>query len=56
MITTIAYPTMNFDLMNQWHADLKIKNNDSYLLKYISLSNFIKRKYSAELRLIWAIW
>ena len=53
MIANVAYPKelLDDELITQYYSELRLKNNDSYLLKYISLANFMKRKKAAKLRL-----
>ena len=53
MIANVAYPKelLDDELITQYYSDLKMKKNDSFLLKYISLANFMKRKKAAKLRL-----
>ena len=53
MGSTVGYPKelLDEDLITQFYSDLKMKNEDSYLLKFVTLSNFKKKIMAAELRL-----
>ena len=35
---------MEVNSTNKFYSDLKMKNSDSHLLKYISIVNFLKRR------------
>ena len=39
------------DFITQFYSDLKMKNSDSYLLKFLSVKNFSKRRKAALFRL-----
>ena len=45
MGSTVGYPEefLNNDLINQFYTDLKIKNNDSYLMKFRTVLSFTKK-------------
>ena len=53
MTSTVAYPKefLDNDLITHFYSDLKMKDNDSYLLKSFSVLNFMKRKRAADFRL-----
>ena len=53
MTSTVAYPKefLDNDLITHFYSDLKMKDNDSYLLKSFAVLNFMKRKKAADFRL-----
>ena len=48
----VGYPQelLDDDIVTQFHSDLKMRNNDSYLLKYLSLATFAKNIWAADFK------
>ena len=53
MGSTVGYPKefLDDDRIIQFYSDLKMKKKDSFLLKGVTLSKFLKKKKAEELRL-----
>ena len=53
MGSSVAYPKefLDDDRIIQFYSDLKMKKKDSFLLKGVTLSKFLKKKKAEELRL-----